>query len=228
MILTLLFSFTALASDADSKPDPHDQQVVEKLFEQVLNGSGSAKSILPSAWGREMKSKEIDLREVTGEKFPSGTAYGAVCWRTLKFSFPEINAYFAKGGVPEKLVRKVKTLVNIQDVSTSPDKMSAFLKTEIDVPVVSNFKTSVRVEQRKASDTKLIVEWKQDSLYGSLSYNQGVAIIEPQVDQSKMTVVGVHIIKDAFKVPWIGRATASSFAKSHYCNFIRAVDTLDL
>jgi hypothetical protein len=226
MILIFLFSFSAYATSYE--PDTRSQQAVEKLFDQVLSESGKAKSFLPTAWNKEIKSKEIDINEATGENYPGGIAYGAVCWRTLNHTFPEIAAFFAKGGVPEKIVRKVKTLVNFDDVQTSPDRMRTFMQTEIDVPVVSNFKTAVMVEQAKLSDTKYAVQWKQKSDKGSLVYNQGVAIIEALGDRSKMTVVGVHIIKEENKVPWIGRATASSFAKSHYCNFIRATDKIDL
>lgn len=204
-------------------PNEHDQQVVEKLIADIQSGEGKAKGIFPEKWTPEIQSREILINDVTGENYPGGIAYGAICSRQLKQTFPEIAAFFAKGGVAEKLVRKVKTLVNVSHLAQVREG-TIQMQTEIDVPVVSNFSTEVEVAQRKVNDRKLTVEWKQLNGWGSLTYNQGTAIIEPDGDRAKMTVIGVHIIKEANKVPWIGRATASSFAKSHYCNFIRAVD----
>jgi hypothetical protein len=67
-------------------------------------------------------------------------------------------------------------------------------------------------------------EFPSGIAYGSTSAKRIEA--EPDGTGTRLFVLGVHIIKKESRVPWIGRATATSFAKTHYSNFILALESM--
>ncbi|MGE0527682.1 MAG: hypothetical protein AB7P49_11510 [Bdellovibrionales bacterium] len=124
------------------------------------------------------------------------------------------------------VIAKVETLRNLKKISGSASNF--LLDLTIKVPVLSDFKTQARVRLYQDSKQREVLEWKQVGQLGHLAYNRGFMIMESQGQTCKALVLGIHVIKDEHKIPWFGRATATSFTKTHYANYIKALESIAL
>lgn len=231
-IFCALFLTHSLSSAAETSPDcfhpksyPEEEarNAAEALFDSILKGSGAGAKVLPAVWTKRLQTEELNFNELAKTHYEGGRAYGAVAFQKLDFTFARAKSEFSQPGFGLKLLENVKTLRNTEEVESPGNSTKEFcVRTAIEVPVRSDFHTDVKVRYYEPSDNKAILEWKQTDGLGELSYNQGAAILEPDGDKSRLTVIAVHIIKQTEKVPWVGRALARSFTKTHYGNFIEA------
>lgn len=210
-------------------PDVAYQQPVAQLLKSFIERVEPGRSLYPSAWTSAMQTETLDLNSLTGEHWESGRAYGATAAKVIDRPYVAIRDLLAKPGMTWALVNNVKTLRDLEKINSEEGAEAGDLhfRTAIKVPVVSDFHTEVRLNLHELErDKREILEWRQVSDEGDLSYNQGFVLIEAVGAQTRVFAVGVHIIKLEKKVPWIGRGTASSFAKSHYANFIAALEKI--
>lgn len=233
-------SLIALANPGlTGTPNSEAKVAGAKLINSVIERTKPGSALLPKTWTAEMQAREIDVNELTGSNFASGRAYGAVAAKLLNQSFENLRARFSKPDELLKLMKKVKTL-SITDVK--PSKPNGYqVRTTINVPIPAalqgpaaffgipaEFHTVDDIRLHKFSDVRGILEWKQANDDGELSYNHGVAIIELAGPKTtKITVVGIHILKPERPIPLIGRPFATNFAKDHYESFIEALESIE-
>ena len=205
-------------------PDKDAQQSTEKLIAAIIQGVGPGQAVLPTVWTKRLQAKGLDINELAHTDYEGGRAYGAIAFQKLDFPFEQAKKELFRPGAILKLVRNVKTLRGTTKIESSKNSATEFcINTAIKVPVVSDFHTDVKVKLYDPSDRRTILEWRQVDDMGELSYNQGAAILEPDEGKSKVTVIGIHIIKPKNKVIWLARGVARSFAKTHYGNFVAAL-----
>lgn len=229
-ILSLLFCFHVQAAETidcfhpANPPDKEAREFTSKLVESFIARSGKAKNAYPVNWTSELKAAELNFNDLTGAKYANGRAYGAIAYQKIALPFAEAKALLEKPGMLVKLIENIETLANTKKVESPKNSEKEFcMQLAIKVPVVSNYQTHVRLKLNNSSEKREIIEWQQIDSFGQMSYNQGAAILEPDGDQSRVTIIGTHVLNKKNKVPWIGRSTAKSFAKVHYGNFIGAV-----
>jgi hypothetical protein len=236
MLTSLLMAVSNGWAENDCKnpknpPSPTDRAPIEKLVDSFVANTGAGETIRPKVWNDQLKTSEVDLNELIHTDYPNGIAYGAVASQLLNVPFDEVVTKVAAEDSIMGLIAKVKTLRNTDKIFSTPnEKNDEFcIKTAIKVPVVPDFHTEVRMHLFKATDKESVLEWRQIDQSGELVYNQGAVIIEPaDANKTKVSAIGIHIIKEKNKVPWLGRSTARAFARSHYGNFVTALRELFL
>jgi hypothetical protein len=198
---------------------------VDALIESVLQ----KKELYPSKWSEEGKATLVDLNDKVGTDFPNGIAYAATVSMQIPYPFKKVRELFKDEHGVYAVVSRVKTLRDFHDKEEKPQDIT--LRLSVKVPVLEDFKTRehVRVYEvapdKKApdKDVKGVLDARQSGDEGDLAYNRAYVIAEPDGDKTNVFVIGVHILKPERKVPWLGRGTASGFAKTHYTNYILAL-----
>lgn len=220
-VLALFIAATAAGAHAEP-PKVEVSQPVEKLVTAVFDGN--IPSLLPKAT-EKLVSENIEVNKLMKTDFPAGTAYGAVAAKRLNVPYSKIRELFEKESLYNR-VAAVPTLRNIEKKSESGKGLNQTLhiKTDIKVPVISDYHTEVAVTFHEDPKGRGLLEWKQESDYGQLDYNQGAVIAEPDGQATNIYVIGIHIIKREHRVPWLGRGTASAFAREHYSNFLTSLE----
>lgn len=164
----------------------------------------------------------LDLNKLANVSFDSGIAYGVTVSKTVHTSYSDIRSRLQAPGGIFNVVSAVKTQRNFVKLEETANTLS--LKLSIKVPIFSDFQTQDLVSLREDASGRGILEWKQIGDEGHLQYNRGAVVVESSGSSSRVTVIGVHILKQENKVPWVGRDTASTFAKTHYSNYIAALE----
>jgi hypothetical protein len=214
LIVLLLFSVSGFAaSDANIAK-------IDKYLDGIIANGPPADTAYP----KEMKPALLDLEEQLKTDYPSGIAYGAIVSKTIPVSSSEIKKILAAPGGIFRQVSAVKTQRNFTKIEEKPNFLN--VKLAIKVPVFSDILTQDIISLKETPKGVGIMEWRQTGEAGDLAYNRGLFVITPDGDKSKVFVVGIHILKPERKIPWVGRATASNFAKTHYAGYISAVESL--
>lgn len=198
---------------------------VASFVGDFIGRQGKAASFYPKEWKAHLHTQGLDVNDLLNLGLDSGRAYGAVASQKIDFSLELIRKRISG---PKNLFRSIAAVKTLTDVAETkcphPASEPSFcLTTAIDVPILPDFHTDAQVILKENSDKRVVIEWKQFDDVGDLTYNQGATIAEPDGGLTKITVIGIHIIKQENKVPWIGRATARAFAETHYGNFIRGL-----
>jgi hypothetical protein len=195
---------------------------VDKLVESVLN----KQELYPKEWPKKPHAELIDLNEKVGTDFRSGIAYAATVAATVHATPSEIKKLFDDEHGVMNVVSRVKTLRNFENIEEKPKQ--ARLNLSVKVPVISDFKTREDVRVYQITPEKGVLDARQIGAEGDLDYNRAYVILEKAGEDLHVFVIGVHIVKQEKRVPWLGRGTASSFAKTHYTNYVNAlVDALE-
>lgn len=197
------------------------KSAVDRLVEAVVENRDVGTALRPKDWTDKLNTTSLDLNKLLKTDFPEGIPYGAIATQTIDVPYERVRALLLDPEGSYRLVTSVKTMRNFQKLSESEGQVR--LRMSIKVPVVSDFKTEVLSHSREVAKTFTALEWKQAGDFGDLTYNQGAVVAEPMGEKTKMLVIGIHILKPERKVPWLGRGTAKSFAKTHYGNFIEAL-----
>lgn len=214
--LFFLFGSTSVAA-ADFKTS------IAKLVQAVVENKDDGVSLNPKKWPTKLESRLIDVNKLVHGDFPEGIAYGAVETKLVGIPFDQVKSFLLKDN-GYRLVTNVKTNRNFVKQASSDDE--ARFRLEIKVPVLSNFRTEVVSRVREDGEGRCVLEWSQAGEYGDLVYNQGAVVTSPEGNKTRVLVIGIHIIKTDRKVPWFARGTAKSFAKTHYGNFIEALESV--
>ena len=207
--------FTTVAS-ADE--DRINVAKVNTYVDSILGRSPEHKA----NWSDKTSVQLIDLNKEAGTDFPSGIAYSVIVSKVIKHKYADIQAELKSVGGIYKVVSSVKTQRNFEKIRETPSELS--LKLDIKVPIFSDFKTQDHIHIFEDSYKRGILEWSQIGTDGDLAFNRGAVVVEAAGDSSKVMVIGVHVIKPTKKVPWVGRSTASEFAKTHYQNYLAALE----
>jgi len=212
--LTFLFlSHLAIGKDEDGIAK------VNKLIDSVIAGE----TLTPKEWSDHLSAQSIDVNDLAKTDYPSGIAYGAVVSKIIKSKFADVLAAMTADGAIFKLASAVETQRNFTKTKEEPKSLR--LKLAIKVPIVADIQTQDDVKVFEDSRGREIMEWRQYGEEGDLVFNRGAVIVQPNGDNCKVLVVGLHIIKPEKKVPWLGRGTATAFAKTHYGNYIKALES---
>ena len=218
---THFFVLILFWSGAFAVEEPPWRIAVDQLVQSAVQGTDPAESFKPKKWSTRPEAELVDLNKVIHTDFHLGIGYGAIVSKIIEKPFSEIRkALFEKGNI-FRLVAAVKTQKDFVKLAQTDRELS--LKLSIDVPVLSNFRTQDRIRVYEQNG-RGVLEWQQIGDEGDLAYNHGVMIINDDRDRTKAFVLGVHIIKPERKIPWFGRGTAAAFAKSHYTNYITALE----
>jgi len=223
LILFIFISPFAMAIDGTIK------SALDKLGDAALNETEPIKSLLPKEFPTDLTSKELEVQEITGlDLGSSGRAFGAIGYQRLPYSSKEIATFLHKNKTPFELVSNVKTLRDIHLLSEKHDDKSVemSIKLAINVPVVSDFHTQIKIRAYEDEKKHGIYEWQSLNDEDDLNYVRGAVVVKAHDEKSSdVYVFGAYVIKPERKVPWLGRGTARSFAKSHYASYITALET---
>lgn len=181
-----------------------------------------SRKLYPREWPKKMEATSIDLNKDIETDFESGIAYASTVALTIPVSFDTVREALKKDPhAVMDLISKVKTLRNFETVKESQSDDD--LKLSVNVPVLADFKTHVRVRVYEVGQEKGVLDARQIGDYGDLAYNRCYVILEPDKDSTRAFVLGVHILKPEKKISWAGRAIATNFAKTHYSNYLYAL-----
>lgn len=174
-----------------------------------------AQSIDPGPYTTDLQTRDLDLPT----ELP-GRLYGAIAWKIVPQPLAKVRAFYAQPGAIFQTLAAVKTQRELEKLSESTNALE--LKLAIKVPVVRDYHTQDRLALENDR-----LSWRQSSGEGQLEYNQGYVQITPEGESAcRVLVVGVHLIKEEHRVPWIGRGTAARFARTHYAGYIDALETV--
>ena len=210
----LFFATPSFANDGDNL------EKVNKLMDSIVAGQVLA----PKAWTNDYFTQSVDVNELAKTDYPNGIVYGAVASKILKAKFPEVRAVLKRPGGIFTFASVVETQRNLVKIKETPTSLS--VRLAIKVPIVADILTQDEVKIIREEKDGGVLEWRQIGDEGDLVYNRGDVVLKADGDNCRILVVGVHVIKEARKVPWIGRGTAAAFAKTHYANYIKAVETV--
>jgi len=199
-----------------------DLEKVDSLVESVLQ----KKELYPSKWTEDSKATLIDLNDKVGSDFPGGIAYAATVEKQIPVNYEDVQNLFKNPHGVYKVVSAVKTLRDFHDMEEKPQDIT--LGLSVKVPVLPDFKTKERIRvyevNKEKGKERGTLDARQSGTDGDLAYNRAYVIVEPAGEKTNVFVIGVHILKPERKVPWLGRGTASNFAKTHYTNYILALE----
>jgi len=197
---------------------------VAAFVETVLTKKDPGAAFNPKNWSDRLELQALDVNNLLHTDLPDGIAYGAVATKEIDFPYKRVKQFLLSEGGSYRLVTSVKTMRNFEKISEIDGETR--VKMNIKVPVVADIKTEVVSRVHQDAQGHGIIEWKQAGDYGDLVYNQGAVLVESAGEKTRVLVIGIHVIKPERRVPWFGRGTAKSFAKTHYGNFVEALETV--
>jgi hypothetical protein len=191
---------------------------VDGLVHSVLDDQ----QLSPKTWSDQLSLQSLDLAALLHSEFPEGIAYGATATKVISIPYVDIIQFLSAPDAIYSLVTNVPTLRDIHKISEDKDQLQMSLA--IKVPVVSDFHTVIESKIYQDAKGRKVLIWQQVGDSPDLVYNEGAVICAEAQGKTRVFAIGIHILKSARKVPWLGRGTASAFAKTHYGNFITALE----
>lgn len=208
--------------------EPEIQTALDQLGAATISEKPPIAPLLPKDFPSDLTAKELDIKDLTGLDVENGRAFGAIGYQRLPYSYKTIMAFLRKDKAVLQLSYNVKTLRDIHVLSEKRDDKGVELKLKlaINVPVVSDFHTQIQINAYEDERGHGIYEWRGMNDEDDLNYVRGAVVVKPHDDKScDVYVVGAYVIKPERRVPWVGRGTARSFARSHYSSYITALET---